>query len=71
MDQTLDAVKIPYDNSSQLCIRFLDRTVDLYAIILEYQARAICQFSRHTIHRYGRDVFKADDWQNLLADIER
>jgi len=69
LDQTLDAVKIPYDNSSQLCIRFLDRTVDLYAIILEYQARAICQFSRHTIHRYGRDVFKADDWQNLLADI--
>ena len=43
----------------------------LYSKILSYQAQVICQMRRHTLIRNGRDIFKLDDWSNLLNDIKK
>lgn len=37
---------------------------------MEYQARAVCQWSRNAFYQYGRDVFKADSWTKLFKDIK-
>lgn len=37
--------------------------------MLELQARAVCQKSRHSLHQYGRDAIKLDDWKTLLVQI--
>ncbi|KAB8360739.1 hypothetical protein FH972_024474 [Carpinus fangiana] len=50
-------------------VAYFKNAVKLYTLILEFQARAVCQFSRHRIAQYGRDVFKADDWSGLSSSI--
>ncbi|KUJ15374.1 uncharacterized protein LY89DRAFT_719937 [Mollisia scopiformis] len=49
---------------------FERKLTDLYCTILEYQARAVCQWSRDALHQYGRDVFKADSWAKLFKEIK-
>ena len=44
--------------------------VQLYGKILEYQIHLMRQSSHHWILRYGRDVFKADEWKTMLCQIE-
>ena len=44
--------------------------VQLYGKILEYQIRLMRQSSHHWALRYGRDVFKSDEWKTMLSQIE-
>ena len=42
----------------------------LYKQILEYQARAACQFDRNTPHQIVRNIGEVDSWADLLHDIK-
>ena len=42
----------------------------LYKQILEYQARAACQFDRNTAHQIARNIGEGDSWADLLHDIK-
>ena len=42
----------------------------LYKQILEYQARAACQFDRNTAHQLARNIGEVDSWADLLHDIK-
>lgn len=44
--------------------------VQLYGKILEYQIHLMRQSSHHWALRYGRDVFKSDEWKTMLRQIE-
>jgi ankyrin repeat domain-containing protein 50 len=55
---------------AELREKFEDEVVKLYSRILEYQARAVCQLSSHAITQYIKDVFKVDDWEELLVKIQ-
>ena len=44
--------------------------VQLYSKILEYQIRLMRQSSHNWALRYGRDVFKSDEWKTMLSQIK-
>ncbi|KAH0559465.1 hypothetical protein GP486_004019 [Trichoglossum hirsutum] len=44
--------------------------IKLYAHILEFEARAACQFSRSTMFQAARNIAKADDWEGVLVKID-
>ncbi|KAI9730863.1 MAG: hypothetical protein M1834_005581 [Cirrosporium novae-zelandiae] len=44
--------------------------IKLYSQILEYETRAACQFDRNTALQVARNVFKADDWKEILEKIK-
>jgi hypothetical protein len=54
----------------KLKAEFEKRLTELYCNILQYQVRAVCQWSRNKANQYFRDVFKADEWSKLLKDIQ-
>ncbi|KAJ5902311.1 hypothetical protein N7495_002839 [Penicillium taxi] len=63
--------QIIYQNDSlELVKGFEDTTVELYKTILEFQIRIMRQCSDNWAKRYGRDVFKADDWTSLTSRIK-
>jgi gas vesicle protein len=69
--QVLDAVyRSAEEVDGQLKTAFEEKLTDLYSNILEFQVRAVCQWSRHALHQYSRDVFKADGWAKLFKDIK-
>jgi hypothetical protein len=69
--QVLDAVyRSSEEVDGQLKTAFEEKLTDLYSNILEFQVRAVCQSSRHVLHQYSRDVFKADGWAKLFKDIK-
>jgi hypothetical protein len=69
--QVLDAVyRSSEEVDDQLKTAFEEKLTDLYSNILEFQVRAVCQWSRHALHQYSRDVFKADGWAKLFKDIK-
>lgn len=41
----------------------------LYRMILEFEARAACQFSRNTAHQAIRNIVAADGWDEILASV--
>lgn len=43
----------------------------LYRIILEFQARTVCQLLRSKVTRTTRDIFKADDWAGLVDNMKK
>lgn len=47
-----------------------DTIIKLYTAVLEFQARAACQFSRKTIHQTLRNMFAADGWQDILTTMK-
>lgn len=47
-----------------------NKMVQLYSKVLEYEMRLMRQSSHMWALRYGRDVFKADEWKNLLSQIQ-
>ncbi|KAL2836945.1 hypothetical protein BJY01DRAFT_221446 [Aspergillus pseudoustus] len=47
------------------------KTIDIYSLILKYQILVAKQYSRSTMFRFLRDVVVADNWANLLMEIER
>jgi ankyrin repeat protein len=53
-----------------LAVSFEKQVTTIYLLILEYQARALCQFSRHKVDQYIRDIVKADAWEAMLDDIK-
>jgi hypothetical protein len=55
---------------NQLKEDFEDRVIKLYTTILQYQARAVCQWSRSSVHQYVRDAFKFDGWSTLYSNIQ-
>ena len=42
----------------------------MYRLVLEYQARAACQFSRNTAHQAIRNIVIADGWDCILTSIK-
>ena len=42
----------------------------MYRLVLEYQARAACQFSRNTAHQAIRNIVTADGWDCILTSIK-
>ncbi|KAL8798161.1 MAG: hypothetical protein Q9182_006912 [Xanthomendoza sp. 2 TL-2023] len=42
----------------------------IYRLILEFQARAACQFSRNTAHQAIRNIVTADGWDGILTSIK-
>ena len=44
--------------------------IKLYAAVLEFQARAACQFSRKTMHQTLRNMLAADGWQEILTTMK-
>lgn len=42
----------------------------LYRQVLEYQARAACQFNRNTIFQIARNIVGADSWESILDNIK-
>jgi hypothetical protein len=60
------AALTPLDEAS----KSLDAQVTkVYSQILRYQAQVVCQLLRPAMIQYARDVFKADGWAALLAEI--
>jgi ankyrin repeat protein len=50
--------------------KYEDKVTQLYSRILEYQARAVCQFSSNLADRYLKNVFKVNDWKKMLVKIQ-
>ena len=48
-----------------------NKVIQLYTKIIEYQIRLMRQSFHGWALRYGRDVFKADDWKTILSQIEK
>ena len=44
--------------------------VKLYRRVLEFQARAVCQFDRSTAHQFARNLVEADGWKQQLEQIK-
>jgi hypothetical protein len=42
----------------------------LYTQILEYEARAACQFSRNTALQVARNIVEADSWKDIVESIK-
>jgi ankyrin repeat protein len=42
----------------------------LYRQILEYEARAACQFNRNTAFQIARNIVGADSWESILDNIK-
>ncbi|KAI9878100.1 MAG: hypothetical protein M1830_001892 [Pleopsidium flavum] len=42
----------------------------IYKHILEYEARAACQFNRNTASQWARNVVEADSWKSILESIK-
>jgi hypothetical protein len=51
--------------------RDLETTIrKLYCQILEFQARAACQFGRNTAFQIARNIIQADDWKDIMGSVE-
>jgi len=50
---------------------FEDSILRLYCKILEFEATAACYFARNTIVLTLRNMIKLDDWERLLAAIDK
>lgn len=46
-----------------------NETIKLYRSILQFQARAICQFDRRRSHQFARNLVEADGWGKQLEQI--
>ncbi|KAJ5725089.1 uncharacterized protein N7483_006446 [Penicillium malachiteum] len=57
-------------DSLKLVEDFENTAVELYKTILEFQLRLVRQHSDNWAKRYGRKVFKADDWTSLTSHIK-
>ena len=44
--------------------------VKLYSQILEYEARAACQFNRNTALQIARNIVEADSWEAILKGVK-
>lgn len=42
----------------------------LYTRILKFQAQSVCHYSRHQLVGFSRSLFKMDDWDSLISDIQ-
>ena len=56
---------------NELNTLFETQVTKLYSQVLGYQAQVVCQLRRSTLVRFGRDVFKADDWATQLTEIKQ
>ena len=57
-------------DTTELNTTFETQVTKLYSHILCYEARVVCQMVRPTLLRYGRDVFKVDDWSTLINEVK-
>jgi ankyrin repeat domain-containing protein 50 len=58
------------NTASPLLKALQSEVVKLYQRILEYQARAACQFNRNTAIQIARNIVQADSWQNKIDNIK-
>ena len=47
-----------------------DELLIMYCKVLEFEARAACQFDRNTASQAIRNIIKVDGWSDLLSDIK-
>ena len=57
-------------DSDALVTDLENKMIQLYSKILEYQIRLVHQYTHNRALRYGRDVFKADEWNKMLSEIK-
>ena len=51
-------------------LKDLESTViNLYGQVLEYEARAVCQFNRNAAFQFTRNLVKVDSWKDSLSNI--
>ncbi|KAL2819476.1 hypothetical protein BJX63DRAFT_439011 [Aspergillus granulosus] len=50
---------------------FEDDIVRLYSKVLEFQSRAICYLRKQSATQFLRDMWKQDQWEEILQDIDR
>ena len=55
----------------RLCKDLEEALTTLYLHILEFEARSVCQFDRNTASQTGRNIIKADGWQDILNAIDK
>ena len=67
--EVLERTYRQHDDKHELRTAFEENLTKLYSCILHFQARAVCQWSRHILKQYARDVFKSDDWKRLSKDL--
>jgi hypothetical protein len=51
-------------------IGYRDALRALYVKILSFQAISVCFLSKNTLIRFGSDIVKRNDWDNMLAEIK-
>jgi flagellar biosynthesis GTPase FlhF len=51
-------------------IGYRDALRALYVKILSFQATSVCFLSKNTLTRFGSDLVKRNDWDNLLVEIK-
>ncbi|KAF4476165.1 Vegetative incompatibility protein HET-E-1 [Colletotrichum fructicola Nara gc5] len=73
--ETVFRPRIQVDSVSKATARDLERDfennlVNLYAKILEFQARALSYVQRSRPSQFFRDTFRGDTWKTLMADIK-
>jgi len=55
----------------RLCKDLEEALTTLYFHILEFEARSLCQFNRNTAAQTGRNIVKADGWQDIIDAIDK
>ncbi|MCJ1229232.1 hypothetical protein MMC12_005897 [Toensbergia leucococca] len=65
-------IELLYLQSDERTLRSdLETTITkLYSQVLEYEARAACQFSRNAAVQFARNVVEADNWNDILEKVK-
>ncbi|KAJ5652010.1 hypothetical protein N7507_009436 [Penicillium longicatenatum] len=60
----------PPGHRAELLEKFEEHLTDLYAIILEFQARALYYMGKHSFGRTLSDAFEHDGWNTILGSMK-
>ncbi|GAB1206414.1 hypothetical protein APSETT445_005101 [Aspergillus pseudonomiae] len=71
--RVVEEIYLPRGSSqaAQFGTEFEETLTQLYAKILEFQARALCYLGKHSITQLLSDMFKHDGWDALVQEIDR
>ncbi|KAE8398358.1 hypothetical protein BDV37DRAFT_31958 [Aspergillus pseudonomiae] len=71
--RVVEEIYLPRGSSqaAQFGTEFEETLTQLYAKVLEFQARALCYLGKHSITQLLSDMFKHDGWDALVQGIDR
>lgn len=55
----------------QLINEFTEILTSIYSKVIEFQARALYYLRKHSVSPLFRDLFKQDEWEDLVQDMQR